>query len=329
MTPFDNDIFTISRLTAAINEVQYVPQRLGEMGIFQEEGITETTAIVEKSGMQLGLVESKERGAPGDVTGGDKRSGVTFTAVHLPTTSTILADQVQNVRAFGSDDQSEGIETIVNARLEKMVRRLDLTHEYQRIGAVKGQILDADASVLVDLYNAFDITQTTVDMDLDSATTDVQQRCLDFLEAIEAGLDGLMFTGVRVICGAGFWRDLIGHDDVKETHKYQQSQRLRGDGRAELDYGGAIFERYRGGVNGTPFIGDDFAYAIPQGVDNLFITRFAPADYMEAVNTVGLPIYSSSERLRHGKGVELEAQSNPITLCTRPQSVIRLHRNQD
>jgi len=63
---------------------------------------------------------------------------------------------------------------------------------------------------------------------------------------------------------------------------------------------------------------------VPEGVANLFITRFSPADYVEAANTIGLPYYAKQELMRMGKGVELEAQSNPITICTRPTAVIKL-----
>ena len=70
--------------------------------------------------------------------------------------------------------------------------------------------------------------------------------------------------------------------------------------------------------------GDDEAYAVPKGVPERFITRFAPADYMEAVNTNGLPYYAKQEAGKFGKAVELEAQSNPLHLCTRPRAVIKL-----
>ena len=44
----------------------------------------------------------------------------------------------------------------------------------------------------------------------------------------------------------------------------------------------------------------------------------------ERVNTLGLPFYSSSKLLDHDKGVELEAQSNPAHLNTRPKASIKL-----
>jgi hypothetical protein len=328
MGPFDSDIFTLQSLTAAINEVEYAPRRLGEMGLFSEEGIMTTSVVVEKSGRQLGLVPSRERGAPGQVIGADKRTGVTFTAVHLPTVATILADEVQNVRAFGSEDQTQAMQNVVNTRLAKMAQRLEVTTEFHRVGAVRGQILDADATtVLVDLYSAFGITQTSVNMVLDTATTKVQEKCLDVLEAIEVGLGDMPFTGVTVMCGSSFWRKLIGHAKVEEAYKYQQSERLRADGRESFSFGGLNFERYRGGVGGTPFIPATVAYAVPMGAPDMFISRFAPANYADTVNTIGLPMYASTDELGHNKGVELEGQSNPIHLNTRPQAVIKLNEH--
>lgn len=323
---FDKDIFTLAALTAAINEVAYQPRRLGDLGVFQSEGISTTSMVIEKSGHQLGLVESKERGAPGNVVGGSKRTGVSFACAHLPTTATILADEVQNVRAFGTEDQEQAVQSVVNARLAKMAQRIDVTHEYHRIGAVKGKVMDADGTtVLVDLFQAFGITQKTLAMGLDTATPDVQGKCLDILELIEAGLGDLFFSGGRVLCGKAFWKKLVTHKEVKTAYeRFQDGARLRDDLREELPFGGLIFERYRGNVAGQPFIADNEAYAMPMGVDELFITRFGPADYMDAVNTLGLPLYSSSERLDHNKGVSLEAQSNPAHLNTRPQSCIKL-----
>lgn len=69
---------------------------------------------------------------------------------------------------------------------------------------------------------------------------------------------------------------------------------------------------------------DDEALLVPEGVPDLYISAFAPADYMETVNTQGIPYYSKLETLPFGKGVAGEAQSNPLHLCTRPRAQIRL-----
>ncbi|MDL4861443.1 major capsid protein [Halomonas elongata] len=324
---FDSDIFSLSSLTAAINEVQYVPNQIGSLGLFEAEGISTTSLIIEKDGNTLDLVENKPRGAPGTVVGADKRTGVSFTTAHLPTTATINADEVQNVRAFGSEDQEQAVQTVVNRRLAKMAQRIDMTHEYHKLGAIQGKVLDSDGTtVIYDLFQAFGITQQSVDMVLDTTSTDVQGKCLDIHEKIEDALSGLTYSGVTVLCGKSFWRKFIGHKAVKEAYeRWQAGERLRGDPREGFMFGGIFWERYRGG--GKIKVADTQAHAVPTGVLDLFISRFAPADYMDTVNTLGLPFYSSSETLRHNKGAELEAQSNPAHLCTRPQTCILLHEN--
>ncbi|NIC05260.1 major capsid protein [Billgrantia bachuensis] len=324
MNIFESDIFTLARLTAAINEVEYVPNQIGGLGLFEANGISTTSLVIEKDGEKLGLVENKPRGAPGTVVGGSKRTGISFQTAHLPTTATILADEVQNVRAFGSEDQMQAVQTVVNGRLATMARRIDMTHEHHRLGAIMGQVLDSDGTtVIYDLFHAFGITQQTVAMALGTATTDVQGKCLDIHEKIEDALGGLSYTGVTVVCGKSFWRKFIGHKLVKEAYeRWQSGAQLRADPREGFMFGGIFWERYRGG--GTIKVADTEAYAVPLGVMDLFITRFAPGDYMETVNTLGLPFYSSSEPMKHGKGVELEAQSNPAHLCTRPKACIKL-----
>lgn len=324
---FDSDIFTMSSLTAAINDVEYVPNQIGGLGLFESEGLTTTHLLIEKDGDTLGLVENKPRGAPGTVVGADKRTGVSFTTAHLPTIATINADEVQNIRAFGSEDQLQAVQTVVNRRLAKMARRLDMTHEYHRIGAIMGQVLDSDGTtVIYDLFTSFGMTQQTVEMALDTATTDAQGKTLDIHEKIEDGLGGLSYSGVTVLCGKTFWRKFITHKSVKEAYaRWQSGARLRADPREAFPFGGMMWERYRGG--GSVKIADAEAYAVPEGVMDLFITRFAPADYNDTVNTLGLPFYASSEALKHNKGVELEAQSNPAHLCTRPKAVIKLYEN--
>ena len=41
----------------------------------------------------------------------------------------------------------------------------------------------------------------------------------------------------------------------------------------------------------------------------LFVTRFGPANYVETVNTLGLPYYAKSEPLEMGKGMKLGTAS--------------------
>jgi len=104
------------------------------------------------------------------------------------------------------------------------------------------------------------------------------------------------------------------------------AQLLRREMPERFEYAGVLWERYRAGRKasadvagaGGSFIGDGEAHICVTGVPELFITRFAPADYEETVNTVGLPRYAHQYGMPNGKGRHIEVQSNPISLCTRP-----------
>lgn len=323
---FSDDAFSVSTLTAAINDQPHMPSRLGDMGLFDEEGIITTTVQIEKDGETLALVPAGERGTAGIVVEGSKRMLLPFNTVHLPQIAAIKADEVQGIRAFGSTTELQSVQELVNKRLAKMRRRIDATHEWHRIGAVKGQVLDADgARVLLDVYERFGLQQQVISFDLDKGDTKLRGKCAQLLDMLEDTLDGIAFSGVRVECGRNFWNTLVDHPAIAQTYlNTQLAGAMRNDPRENVEFGGILFERYRGKVGGMAYIGDDEAYAIPEGVPDLFLSRFAPADYMETVNTNGLPYYAKQEVMPFNKGVQIEAQSNPLHLCTRPRSVIRL-----
>ena len=329
MSGFDfvnSDMFSLVSLTAAINEQDYQPSRIAEMGLFEEQGISTTTAVIEKRGMTLSLVPNTPRGGNAQAVSDDKRTGFPVKATHLPESASILADEAQNVRMFGSENAAEAIEQIRDRELAKMRQNIETTHEWHRIGAIKGEVLDADAStVIYDLFTLFGLSQQSVGMALTTTTTKVRLKCNQILKKIESALGGTRFTMPHAFCGEEYWESFITHDlTEKSYYNTMQAAELRGDPREMFPFGGIMWERYRGKIGTKAFIADDEAYVVPRGVPGLFITRFAPADYMETVNTMGLPIYSKSEPMKMNRGIEMEAQSNPIHLCTRPNAVIKL-----
>ncbi|MBW5416115.1 MULTISPECIES: major capsid protein [unclassified Pseudomonas] len=325
---FNDDAFSVTGLTAAINqpiEGQATSTRLDSL--FEEEGITTTAVFIEREADQLYLVPAAERGGPADPTIADKRDMIPFSTIHLPTRGTIMADEVQGIRAFGSESELESVENMVNKRLLKMRKRLDATIRYHRVGAVTGKVYDADGQrVLLDVYDRFQVQQITVAMGLGTATTKVLAKVSDAKRRAEDVLGGSgLVTGWLAICGRSFFDDFASHGAVAQAFdRFQEGIFLRTDPRAAgFLYGGVYWEEFYGKVGPVEFIDTNVAYLVPI-VDGLFITRFAPANYMETVNTLGLPYYSSQEMLRHNKGVDLEAQSNPLNLCTMPRAIIKL-----
>lgn len=322
---FENDAFGVTQLTASISQTPHVPGRIGALGLFQEEGITTTSAFIELQGETLSLVPASSRGAPGTNVSGDKRQAVPVSTLHLAQSATILADEVQNVRVFGSETEVQTVQTLVTSRLAKMRRRLDATIEYQRIGALRGQILDADGeTILLDLFSLLGLKKSTLKMALTSDTTKVLGKILSAKRMGEDNLGGAYATGWRALCSGDYFDAFTEHGDVKEAFNFYNAQVKSKDNRSGFSFGDVTWEEYRGKVGGKFFIPQGKALLVPEGVPDMFITNYAPADYMETANTIGLPYYAKQEALRMNKGVELEAQSNPISYSTRPTAVIEL-----
>lgn len=326
MDIFNDDAFSVVSLTKAIEDTPFVPGRVGQLGIFSEEGVSTTSISIEKVGSTVSLVPAASRGSSGRPMGNDKRQMIPFTATHLPQRASILADEVQNLRAFGSETEVETAQRLMNRKLAKMRRDLDTTIEYQRIGAIKGSILDSDGTTeLLNLHTAFGTSVTSHSLVLGTAGTLVRNKVIEARRKMEAALGGLTYSGARVLCSASFFDALVGHAKVEAAFdRYMNGEFLREDQRGGFYFAGVFWEEYRGQVGANKFIADGEAWMVPEGVPDLFVTNYAPADYMETVNTLGQAYYAKQEPKDFGKGIDVETQSNPIHICTRPAVPVKL-----
>lgn len=325
---YNNDAFHLVPLSQAITLMPFQPTMIRSMGMFAEQGITTTAVSVEMENNVLSLVAAAPRGAPGAVKNLQRRTVRDFRTVHLPQRCQVYADEVIGLRAFGKSTEVETAMRRLTAKMTVCRRDLDLTIEFQRLGAIKGVVLDSDGTtVLHNWFTEFGVTQQTMDFALDVSGTDVRQKCVDTSRKIEDELGGISNSGVEALCSPEYFDALVGHPNVIDSFKYQEGRENRRDlRRSGFEYGGIIFKEYRGTVAGQRFIDAGEAYAVPMGVPDLFTTYYAPADHMDAVGTEGLPYYASLEPMDHGKGVDCLTQSNPLHLTNRPRSIIKLGR---
>lgn len=325
---FRGDAFSMSALIEAINTAPAVPSMVRDSGLFLFAPLDTTSYWVERRGDALALVSNSQRGAPArHIVSHPRRTGIEFQTAHLVASATILADEIQNRRAFGRDAELETIEMYRSERLAMMRADIDATLEWQLVGAIKGQVLDADGvTVIADIFSAFGVTQQVKAMELNTDTTDVQTKIIQAKRLSEATLGAARAAGWVAFCGPDFFDAFVGHPETKAAFdRWMQGELLRGDPRSGFMFGGVEWKEYSGEVTaGSPFVPAAEAYLCPVGVPGLFSCKFAPADWIETVNKPGLPLHARAEPLDMGRGVALEAQSNPAALCTRPRSVIKL-----
>jgi hypothetical protein len=105
--------------------------------------------------------------------------------------------------------------------------------------------------------------------------------------------------------------------------------------RRGFPFHGLTIEEYRGSAqylqeDGTyatrKFVTAGEAIAFPLGTQDVFSTYFAPADFIDSVNTMGEEIYvRTAVDPEFARWVKLHSQSNPLPLNKRPALVVRLH----
>lgn len=321
---FKGDPFKTVQMTDAFIKAPYKPGLIGKLGLFTSKGIRSTTAVVEYKEGQLALIQTSERGAPPTQVAKKKSKIVSFVVPHLEKDGTLRADEFQGVRQFGSEDEEKTVENSVRELQSELKSMHEVTLEYHRVNALKGIVKDADGSDLANFFTSFNVAQQTYELDLTSDAHTVRRQCVEVTRLCENELGAEPVDGEIALCGDEFFDNLIDAESVRDTLSNQESKTLREDLRQGFKFGGILFINYRGGIGGTPFIADDEAYVVPNSP--IFKTYYGPADFMEAVNTIGLPYYSKLLEDPSGRDafVTVHSQSNPLCLNLRPRAVVKM-----
>lgn len=338
---FNNDAFSVTSLTDALRDVKPRPSRIGDLGLFEAESVSTLSVAIERIGDVLQLVAPTPRGAPGETRADPRRTIEDIRIPHFQRDWSVMADEVQGIRAFGSETALETVQSVVARKIASNVDDLDLTDEYSRIGAIQG-IVSYKGGQTLNLFTKFGVSQAAeVDFDLDNATpTDgiLRRRTTAMIRAARAALGGLPFTSLHAFVGDNFFDDLLQHKEVRDTYKgWSDAQILRdsyvGKNRSSnpmFEFGGIVWENY-GAIESTGDgalmgIASNEAKFVPLGLPGLFRTYYAPADYEETVNTRGLRTYSKQWPMPNGKGRNGETQRNVLHICTRPNVLLRARR---
>lgn len=336
---FNNRQFSAAELTQAIDVVPNTYGRMNELGVFRNEPVALTTVAVEFNNGVLNLLPTRERGAPPSYGMPEKRNMRAFVIPHVPHEDFVFAAEVQNIigRAGGVGALAlESVEALVNRKLARMRAKHAITLEHMRMGSLKGQLLDYDGSVIYNWFTEFGVTEKVINFPFSVTTTDVPALITSLARWVEDNLLGEVSTGVRVLCSPEWFDALVAHTSVKDAFKYfaRAQDPIVGDVRRGFVVRGVQFEEYRGvatqmnedkTTTARKFIPTNEARAYPEGTQDTFVTYFAPADFAETVNTPGQEIYvKQAIDLEFQRFVKIHTQSNPLAICQRPATLVRL-----
>lgn len=309
------------------------------MPLFGEKGIPETVVRVDVKKKDLHIIPSTPRGTPGIKDTVDQRGIKIFPTFRHQLDGTLLADEFQNVRAWGTDAQLDVIEDRVMEKQFDQQRKQMQTLEYLRWGALRGTVYDADG--VSELYNVYDMMgeqQKTIDFHMGQAGDPIQDATDELLDHMELEAGGEPIDGVVVITSPGYHKKLMANDAFRQAYNYFAGAPYnpnRQNMRRPFEHKGVYYLRHNGrakylapdGTESTHvFIPDNEAIAIPLGTQQVFRSYFAPADRVETVNTVNEwnnRMYSWIELMKGNKGFEVYSQQNPLNLVLKPRLVVR------
>ena len=328
---FSQSPFTEIERTNDINKMPFVPTYLGDLAVngqrlFAGRGVRTTSVWFDENDSQLRPIQSSPRGAPAtprSVPG--RRRADSIPVPHLVDQIAVYADEIQDVRRMGSE-QLQDLRSEVQDREQDVLQNFDLTWEHHRLGAIQGKVLDADGSVIVDLFDKFKVTpETAVNFKLNQSGTDVAKIARGIRRTMIGNLrmPGVVQFRIKALCGHDFFDQVIGHSSVKEAYLNHSAAQVLARDQAfnEFNFAGIDFVDYQADDDGLIGVPADGVRLFPM-VPGIFHTYFAPADNLTWANTRGRPRYGTPYRDPQDKFWSEELQSNPLTICTRPKALM-------
>ncbi|MDR5813322.1 major capsid protein [Caballeronia sp. LZ033] len=329
---FKNDVFSTIDLTTAVEKAPFKPEGLGTLNIFDDKPIRTTALAVEQRQGKLVIIPISDRGEEGTQRTTEKRQARYFEVPRLMHSDTIYANELQNIRAFGTESELMQVQDEVARRLNGptgLTSNIEYTWEYHRLAAVQGLLLDADGSVVYNFFNEFGITQPAeIAFNLSAGTANSLRPLINgIIRSMARKAQGAFTQSTKIyaLCGDAFYDAFVNHPDVVRTFlNWSAAADLRGSQGAAFDafyFGGIYWVNYRGSDDNTTIkIPDDKVKFFPVGAPGVFQRALAPGEAFEWVNTPGKPIYVIPifDRDRN-MWWKMEVYSYPLHICTRPE----------
>lgn len=334
---FNDDAFSVVELGMSINVIPTKYGRIGQLGLFPNRGILTPDVAIEIDTTITNLLQSSRRGAPGTAGTKGKRSARSVPTIHVPHGTQLTADDLRKRRGRDGQISLASAQAEIAREQRAHRRKHDITLEHLRAGALRGVILDADGSVILNLFTEFGVTETEFDFKLGTANEDLRVTSLQVATHMDEHLEGETLTGVRGLASQTWFEGFIKHESVKRAwdNHNSSSDKLGNDPRRGFFFGGITYEQYKGKGsfleedNTTTireFIPEGDVRFMPEGMEDSAATFNAPSDFMEDIGEEGEPFYMKlAPDPKLNRYVDVHSQMNPLPFCSRPKLLVRGH----
>lgn len=330
MDVFAHDGFTTMSMLGTVDKLPYVPQFLGSLNLFSSQPQDTRLVTIESRDNALTLIKTSADGAPPEQAANENpRELRSFRTVRLAKADKLQASEISGIRAFGTMSELEQVQERIARKQARLRQDMELTHEFHRLGAIQGVVLDADGSTLVNYNTAFGTAApASVPFDFEAADPG------DFRAAVEGSIvrplvragGGTFIPGmsyVMALCGDAFWDAMINCEEVRATYlATQQAADLRkATAYGTFTYAGVTWVNYRGtDDNSTVAVNTNQARFFPVAAPGVFQVAWGPGEFLDVVNQPGVPVLPKVLPDPSGRQafVNVELYSYPLFVCTRP-----------
>jgi hypothetical protein len=326
-----------------VNDMPFLTGQVSRMNLFSFKGAFTNTVAIDRTDYTPGLIPASPWCCDAKVTqGSPTRNLFPVEIPHAHIEDVIWACDLSGVRG-----QTLGLEvdytTVAAERAKTLMRmrmNIDTTMEFRKLGALKGQVLDANGTnVLLDVYKLFGTTQQTQDIPLGTAGADIVGAFREATRKSITGARSFRPIGWRVLAGKNFFDKLVSHPSLVDMYKRccDTQARVLGDASNfsfEFLPGISVMEYWADPINGdVDFIGPDEAIMFPivgPGVE-MYEMLAAPPATLNFVNTKAAQEYYFWEKLicerdeNDAEGLRILGEFNLLPIVKHPAAIIRLN----
>lgn len=342
---FRNDGFTPIALQRVVDNEPFVPQMLGQLGLFDPEPLegTDKVMLYEEDG-NIRMVPITQRGEPDSVQKRDVGRLRVLETLRLAKQDSLRAGELWKTTATALPEsiRLRNATDLISKRLAKLHSDLEATKELHRFGAIQGKILDVDGSVAVNFFTEYGIADpTAIDINFGTTTEDQLQMFIqeNFEQPMVESLNNRALPGVRIVAlaGNGLWGKLMRHPAVREIWKAQQTGRAiamqvnplaKSNLWESIWFAGIEWVHWRGMTGGQMAVPTNQAILFPVGATDVFKVFWAPGETLHDVDKPGkseYPYIQPDTRDQMPEFVDIFLRSYPLYACIYPQCLMRMN----
>lgn len=321
---------TLSNLTLSMNRIPVKPQRIRDMKLFSGKGLTKTFAEIEIKNNKITIIDPSPRRSSGQLHENGDREVENFHAIHLKEYGSVVADDYQDLRGFAKETALQSVSEMINDELEEMKDNFEASMEFYLMSALKGQLANSSGKIITDYYQKFGMTKQLFYFDLGNTKVNIPEKCTQLSRLIKKANQGNKTKLIHIFVGPEFFDKLKWHPSTKELwYRWKDAEFFREDMSDMFKVGNVMFEVYDEELPDKEgklhkMVADGKGHAFPISSGRNYVLDYAPANYEETVNTKGKPYYAKMAKNKFGTARDIEAQTNPIIICTRPESLVEI-----